>query len=49
MLVGEQFDAIVQGADRTQQIVAETRAKQGSEFVGFHAREPLGLESGGFL
>ena len=38
VLVGEQFDAVVERADGRQQVVAQARAEQAGEFVGFHAR-----------
>ncbi|MFN3725391.1 MAG: RluA family pseudouridine synthase [Allosphingosinicella sp.] len=44
MLVGKQLDAVVERADRAQQIVAQARAEQAGEFVGFHAErdDPCG-------
>ena len=46
MLVGEQFDAVVERADRRKQIVAQARAEQAGEFVGFHARRALLVVAG---
>ena len=37
MLVGEQFDPVVERPDGGEQVVAQARAEQTGEFVGFHA------------
>jgi len=51
MFVGEQFDAVVERADRRKKVMAEPRTEQTGEFVRFHARlspmavgfDPIGL------
>ncbi len=37
LLVGEQLDAVVQRADRRQQVVAQTRTEKAGELDGIHA------------
>jgi hypothetical protein len=36
VLVGEQFDAVVERADGRKQIVAKARTEKARKFVGFH-------------